>query len=52
MGDVGKEFVEKLQNNTRLFRERMVAAGFTIKVCGYTGLHRYVIVYIWPAAGR
>ena len=32
MGDVGKELVDKLQSNTRLFRERMVEAGFTIKV--------------------
>lgn len=32
MGDVGKELVDKLQSNTKLFRERMVEAGFTIKV--------------------
>ena len=31
-GDVGKELVDKLQSNTKLFRERMVDAGFTIKV--------------------
>ena len=32
MGDVGKELVDKLQRNTKLFRERMVDAGFTLKV--------------------
>jgi hypothetical protein len=32
MGDVGKELVDKLQRNTKLFRERMVDAGFTLRV--------------------
>lgn len=40
-GDLGKELVEKIQGNTRLFRERMVDAGFTVKV---TSASYYIIM--------
>ena len=49
-GDTGKELVDKLQKNTQLFRERMVDAGFTLKVRPrwiISSLHRYdVICYV------
>ena len=32
MGDTGKDLVDKLHRNTKLFRERMTDAGFTLKV--------------------
>ena len=40
-GDTGRELVDKLQRNTRLFRERMTDAGFTLKVLSRT-IQQYI----------